>query len=152
MTSIWTEALSKAAQNKTPSAGLGRATIDWCFLIFQSRVQFPSCREQTGKPQPKAQLKAELNTNWRVIEAIATSKEVAGTINGSSCWLWLQNVNQGIARWILEENNQAVLQAVDVQLICIARHLVGFLLLDCLAHWKQTQKLNWFSQSTKFER
>ena len=54
-----------------------------------SRVQFPSCREQTGKPQPKAQLKAELNTNWRVIEAIATNKEVAGTINGSSCWLWL---------------------------------------------------------------
>ena len=55
-------------------------------------------------------------------------------------------------RWILEENSQAVLQAVDVQLICIARHLVGFLLLDCLAHWKQTQTLNWLSQSTKFER
>ena len=52
----------------------------------------------------------------------------------------------------MEENSQAVLQAVDVQLICIARHLVGLLLLDCLAHWKQTQTLNWFSQSTKFER
>ena len=49
-------------------------------------------------------------------------------------------------------NSQAVLQAVDVQLICIARHLVWFLLLDCLAHWKQNQTLNWFSQCTKFER
>ena len=87
MTSIWTEALQKLLKTKhqAPGSDVSRRLAD----IFSSLIHFPYCHEQTGKPQTKAQLKAELNTNWRVIEATATSKEVAGTINGSSCWLWL---------------------------------------------------------------
>jgi len=30
--------IAKAAQNKTLSGGLGRATIDWCFFIFQNPI------------------------------------------------------------------------------------------------------------------
>ena len=46
-----------------------------------SLLQLPSCGEgiQTRKNSP--------NTNWQVIDATATSKEVAGTDNGASSWL-----------------------------------------------------------------
>ena len=52
MTTIRSQVLSKTAQNETPSDGLGRATIDWCFFIFPNPISILKIRdEQTGKPQ-----------------------------------------------------------------------------------------------------
>ena len=53
-------------------------------------------------------------------------------------------------RWILEENSEAVLQAVDLN---FGRLDGRQRRVNCLMHCrKQNQTLNWFSQCTKFER
>ena len=53
-------------------------------------------------------------------------------------------------RWILEENSEAVLQAVDLN---FGRLDGRQRRVNCLVHCrKQNQTLNWFSQCTKFER
>ena len=53
-------------------------------------------------------------------------------------------------RWILEENSEAVLQAVDLH---FGRLDGRQRRVNCLVHCrKQNQTLNWFSQCTKFER
>ena len=57
MTSIWIQAWSKAAQNKTSSAGLARATIHWCFFIFPNPLSILVHDEQTSKPHSKDNLK-----------------------------------------------------------------------------------------------
>ena len=50
-------------------------------LIFSSLLQLKSCGESIQTTRNW------LNTNWQVIDATATSKEVAGTDNGASSWL-----------------------------------------------------------------
>ena len=58
--------IAKAAQNKTTSAGLGRATIDWCFFIFQSPISIlPWANWQTTtKSAVEGWTKHELAGHW----------------------------------------------------------------------------------------
>ena len=125
MTTIRSQVLSKTAQNKTPSDGLVRVAKACRHLFFPSPISILQVYDEQAAMLKKTAGKPQCNGKLR---------------------RWCE---RGWVRCCERKWTLIILEAVDVHLGRLDGRQGR---VDCLAHCrKQSQTLNWFSQSTKLD-